>query len=128
MQVSDQMKFYLSAAAGALGVGVTLLFIPEISTLDLKEGDLRWDAIKAGKPCARALMLTWHGPALACCTVNLKMVHLFCGCLHTPQYFSICRAHFLTPKSNKSHSMECAVRTASALGLMHCRGSNQLHR
>ena len=48
MQVSDQMKFYLSAAAGALGVVVTLLFIPEISTLDLREGDLRWDAIKAG--------------------------------------------------------------------------------
>ena len=47
-QVDDQMKFYLSAAAGALGVVVTLLFIPEISTLNLAEGDLRWDAIKRG--------------------------------------------------------------------------------
>ena len=60
MQVSDQMKFYLSAAAGALGVCVTLLFIPEISTLDLKEGDLRWDAIKAGKPCALTFDLAAH--------------------------------------------------------------------
>ncbi len=54
------MKFYLSAAAGALGVAVTLLFIPEISTLDLREGDLRWDAIKAGALSART------GSACAC--------------------------------------------------------------
>lgn len=42
------MKFILSAAAGALGVFVTFAFIPEITTLDLKDGDMRWEAIKRG--------------------------------------------------------------------------------
>lgn len=42
------MKFILSAAAGALGVLVTLIFIPEITSLDLKEGDARWELIKQG--------------------------------------------------------------------------------
>ena len=44
------MKFILSAAAGALGVLVTLVFIPEITSLDLKEGDTRWDLMKKGMP------------------------------------------------------------------------------
>ena len=43
------MKFILSAAAGALGVFVTLAFIPEITALDLKDGDMRWEAIKKGE-------------------------------------------------------------------------------
>ncbi len=42
------MKFILSAAAGALGVLVTFIFIPEITSLDLREGDIRWDLIKKG--------------------------------------------------------------------------------
>ena len=42
------MKFILSAAAGAVGVLVTLVFIPEITSLDLKEGDTRWDLMKKG--------------------------------------------------------------------------------
>ena len=42
------MKFILSAAAGAVGVLVTLIFIPEITSLDLKEGDTRWDMMKKG--------------------------------------------------------------------------------
>lgn len=49
LQVDDRMKFILSAAAGALGVFVTLAFIPEITALDLKEGDMRWEAIKRGE-------------------------------------------------------------------------------
>ena len=48
MQVDDRMKFILSAAAGAVGVLVTLVFIPEITSLDLKEGDARWDLMKKG--------------------------------------------------------------------------------
>ncbi|BDA46848.1 Glycerophosphoinositol permease 1 [Coccomyxa sp. Obi] len=48
-QVDDRMKFILSAAAGALGVFVTFAFIPEITTLDLKDGDMRWEAIKRGE-------------------------------------------------------------------------------
>ena len=48
LQVDDRMKFILSAAAGALGVLVTFIFIPEITSLDLKEGDIRWDLIKKG--------------------------------------------------------------------------------
>ena len=50
MQVDDRMKFILSAAAGALGVLVTFVFIPEITSLDLKEGDTRWEMIKKGVP------------------------------------------------------------------------------
>ena len=34
-----------------MGVLVTLLFIPEVACLDLSEGDKRWEALKAGKPC-----------------------------------------------------------------------------
>ncbi|KAK9807684.1 hypothetical protein WJX72_006095 [[Myrmecia] bisecta] len=48
-KASDRSKFYLSAGAGALGVVVTLLFIPEIFSLDLQEGDRRWERINAGK-------------------------------------------------------------------------------
>ena len=44
------MKFYLSAAAGGMGVLVTLLWVPELSTLDLAEGDLRWAALRRGAP------------------------------------------------------------------------------
>ena len=42
------MKLYLSAAAGGMGVLVTLLWVPELSTLDLAEGDLRWAALCRG--------------------------------------------------------------------------------
>lgn len=64
-QVDDQMKFYLSAAAGALGVLVTLLFIPDISTLDLAEGDRRWDALKAGE-AQPLLSNVWSAVLLEC--------------------------------------------------------------
>ena len=53
MQVDDRMKFILSAAAGALGVLVTFVFIPEITSLDLKEGDTRWEMIKKGVVLSR---------------------------------------------------------------------------
>ncbi len=33
-----------------MGVLVTLLFIPEITDLDLREGDRRWELIKTGTP------------------------------------------------------------------------------
>ena len=59
------MKFYLSAAAGALGVVVTLLFIPEITTLNLREGDLRWDAAKRGTGASpHAWQLLLQHPAM----------------------------------------------------------------
>jgi hypothetical protein len=48
-----------------MGVIVTVLFIPEITQLDLREGDKRWELLKAGKntgdPCpddAQQLNLT----------------------------------------------------------------------
>jgi len=47
-QVDDRMKFYLSAAAGGMGVLVTMLWVPELSTLDLAEGDARWAALRKG--------------------------------------------------------------------------------
>lgn len=39
---SDQGKFYISAACGLAGVVCTFLFIPDITGLDLREGDRRW--------------------------------------------------------------------------------------
>ena len=58
VQVDDRMKFILSAAAGALGVLVTFVFIPEITSLDLKEGDTRWEMIKKGVALSRGLLST----------------------------------------------------------------------
>lgn len=39
---SDQGKFYISAACGLAGVICTFLLIPDITGLDLREGDRRW--------------------------------------------------------------------------------------
>ena len=52
-QVDDRMKLYLSAAAGGMGVLVTLLWVPELCMLDLAEGDLRWAALCRGAPGLR---------------------------------------------------------------------------
>jgi len=49
VQVGDKAKFYWCAGAGLMGVIVTVLFIPEITQLDLREGDKRWEILKAGK-------------------------------------------------------------------------------
>lgn len=57
MQVDNRVKFYLSAAAGALGILVTLVFVPDVTTLDLAEADVRWDALSAG---------SYHMPASSC--------------------------------------------------------------
>jgi len=47
--VSDRTKFWISASCGFVGVVVTLVFIPNITGLDLREGDKRWLAILDGK-------------------------------------------------------------------------------
>ena len=39
---SDRGKFYISAACGLAGMLCTFLFIPDITGLDLREGDRRW--------------------------------------------------------------------------------------
>ena len=62
------MKFILSAAAGAVGVLVTLVFIPEITSLDLKEGDTRWDLMKQG-------VLHSHPFSMHVCHTALAVVH-----------------------------------------------------
>ena len=46
---SDQGKFYISAACGLAGVLCTFLFIPDITGLDLREGDRRWIKNVEGK-------------------------------------------------------------------------------
>ena len=46
---SDQGKFYISAFCGLVGVVCTFLFIPDISGLDLREGDRRWIKNVEGK-------------------------------------------------------------------------------
>ena len=47
-QIGDRAKFYWCAAAGLMGIIVTFIFIPEITDLDLREGDKRWELVKAG--------------------------------------------------------------------------------
>ncbi|KAK9796270.1 hypothetical protein WJX73_010488 [Symbiochloris irregularis] len=49
-QVSDRLKFYLSAAGGGVGLLVTLLFVADVTTLNLNEADRRWEAISSGHP------------------------------------------------------------------------------
>lgn len=39
---SDKGKFYISAMCGLAGVICTFLLIPDITGLDLREGDRRW--------------------------------------------------------------------------------------
>ena len=48
VQVDNRTKFYLSAAGGGLGILVTLLFVPDVTSLNLHESDRRWEAICSG--------------------------------------------------------------------------------
>ena len=56
---SDQGKFYISAACGLAGVLSTLLFIPDITGLDLREGDRRWIKNVEGKGMLSRDCCTW---------------------------------------------------------------------
>ena len=47
--VSDRDKFVISAVCGLVGVILTVIFTPDITGLDLREGDKRWLAILDGK-------------------------------------------------------------------------------
>ncbi len=46
--VGNQTRFYLSAAAGALGLLVTAVFIQQVMRLGLQPGDQRWAKIQQG--------------------------------------------------------------------------------
>lgn len=46
---SNQGKFYISAFCGLAGVICTFLLIPDITGLDLREGDRRWIKNVEGK-------------------------------------------------------------------------------
>ena len=46
---SNQAKFIISAACGLVGAILTWIFIPDLTGLDLREGDKRWLAIIDGK-------------------------------------------------------------------------------
>ena len=49
---SNQAKFIISSACGLIGAILTYIFIPDLTGLDLREGDKRWLAILDGKPNA----------------------------------------------------------------------------
>lgn len=46
--VSDRTKFWISGACGFAGVILTYITIPDLTGLDLREGDKRWLAILDG--------------------------------------------------------------------------------
>lgn len=46
---SDQDKFTNCAVTGLLGLILTYLFTPDLTGLDLREGDIRWLTILGGK-------------------------------------------------------------------------------
>jgi len=56
--VSDQTKFTISAICGLIGAVITFILIPDITGLDLREGDKRWLAVLDGKHSA------YTGPAV----------------------------------------------------------------
>ena len=57
--VSNQGKFWISAFCGLAGVLCTFVFTPDITALDLREGDRRWLAIVQ----VRVLALGFGGSA-----------------------------------------------------------------
>ena len=63
-KISDRSKFYYTAVAAGIGALVTMLFIPEVTGLDLSEGDKRWEHLRSGRipldaAQSRCKGLTW---------------------------------------------------------------------
>jgi hypothetical protein len=56
-KLSTPAIFLLSAACGLIGALVTWLFVPDVTTLDMKELDKRWASLRAGGPA-------YSGPAV----------------------------------------------------------------
>jgi MFS family permease len=48
-QVSNQAKFYISAICGLVGFIITIIFVPDTTSLDLMELDRYWDKILEGR-------------------------------------------------------------------------------
>ncbi|KAK9906884.1 hypothetical protein WJX75_009747 [Coccomyxa subellipsoidea] len=48
--LSNSAKFYVAAFFNLAGLILTVAFVPNIMTLDLREGDRRFDALMMGKP------------------------------------------------------------------------------
>ncbi|KAK9821919.1 hypothetical protein WJX81_006266 [Elliptochloris bilobata] len=46
--------FGIAAAFNLAGAALTAVFVPDVLGLDLREGDARWEALKAGRPYAGA--------------------------------------------------------------------------
>lgn len=57
-EVDDRTKFWISGACGAAGAVLTVLLIPDLTGLDLKEGDHRWLALVEGD------VTGYRGPAI----------------------------------------------------------------
>jgi hypothetical protein len=47
--ISNQVKFYVVCWFGLIGAFLTLVFLPDTTGLDLKEGERRWAYIRAGR-------------------------------------------------------------------------------
>lgn len=63
--VGNVAKFYISAVCGLVGAVLTVVFIPDISGLELSEGDRRWALVVEGQGG------DYHGPAVAPCHLSL---------------------------------------------------------
>ena len=46
---SDIIRIYISSICSILGAILTLIFLPDLTTLDLKENDLYWEYLESNK-------------------------------------------------------------------------------
>jgi hypothetical protein len=82
--VDDRGKFWISAACGIAGVFCTLIFCPDLTGLDLKEGDKRWLAIIAGEADA------YDGEAIN--PKHLSLIERLLGVGESPFFALPCRS------------------------------------
>ena len=60
-QVSQRWQFGLSGVCSLAGAALTALLVPDITGLDLKQGDERWEALLEGRPYGGEVSTLWWG-------------------------------------------------------------------
>ena len=123
---SDKGKFYISAACGLAGVICTFLFIPDITGLDLREGDRRWlKSLEKGlrlapchpaclcSPAVSALQVV-HCRSACCCSRGMSSLQLYNAALPAQEE----RVHSL--QQPHMPSVSCTVWVLQQNDTSHC--------